>query len=131
VFIGVVAFLLALYFSTRVDKSAQRPSAGVIWQRFPTFVLGFVLASVLFTVGLIPTAAAKDALPNAGNVIAALKDWAFCLAFVSMGLDLSLKELKEMGWKPLAVFLIVTVFNTLLALGVSWLIFGKLMPVVG
>ena len=128
VFIGVVAFFLALYFSTRVEKNAKRPSAGVIWQRFPKFVLGFVLASVLFTVGIIPAAAAKDALPNAGNVIAALKDWAFCLAFVSMGLDLSLKELKEMGWKPLVVFLIVTVFNTLLALGVAWLIFGKLMP---
>jgi uncharacterized membrane protein YadS len=126
----VVAFLLALYFSTRVEKNTKRPSAGVIWQRFPKFVLGFVLASVLFTVGIIPATAAKDALPTAGNVITALKDWAFCLAFVSMGLDLSLKELKEMGWKPLVVFLIVTIFNTLLALGVSRLIFGKLLPVV-
>lgn len=131
VFIGVVAFALALYFSTKVDKSAQCPSVSMIWQRFPKFVLGFVLASILFTVGIIPATAAKDALPNAGNVIAALKDWAFCLAFVSMGLDLSLKELKEMGWKPLAVFLIVTVFNTLLALGVAWLIFGRLMSVTG
>jgi hypothetical protein len=34
-----------------------------------------------------------------------------------------------MGWKPAAVFLITTVFNTLLALGVAWVIFGMWFPV--
>jgi uncharacterized membrane protein YccC len=33
-----------------------------------------------------------------------------------------------MGWSPVIVYLIVTVFNTLLALLVSWLIFGWLFP---
>ena len=45
-----------------------------------------------------------------------------------MGLELSFKDFKEMGWKPVAVYLTVTVFNTLLALLVAWLIFGWLMP---
>jgi uncharacterized membrane protein YadS len=129
-FIGVVAFLLALYFATAVERKAERPSAGVIWQRFPKFVLGFLAASLLFTFGLIPAAAtAQGAAPNTGNVIAALKDWAFCLAFVSMGLDISLTDLKEMGWSPVLVYLIVTVFNTLLALGVAWVIFQHLLPI--
>ena len=57
-----------------------------------------------------------------------MKDWAFCLAFVSMGLELSVKEFRKMGWSPVIVFLIVTVFNTLLALLISWLIFGWLFP---
>jgi len=57
-----------------------------------------------------------------------MKDWAFCLAFVSMGLTISFSDLKQMGWKPVIVYLIVTVFNTLLALGVAWLIFGLLFP---
>jgi len=34
-FIGVVAFLLALYFATVVDKKQTKPSPKVIWQRFP------------------------------------------------------------------------------------------------
>ncbi len=127
-FIGVVAFLLALYFTTVVEKKGQRPSALMMWQRFPKFVLGFIAASLLFTLGVIP-AAAKEAPFNAANAIVAMKDWAFCLAFVSMGLDVSLTDLKKMGWSPLVVYLIVTVFNTLLALGVAWLIFGVLMPV--
>lgn len=129
VFIGLVAFLLALYFSLRAQggKKRARPNARMIWQRFPKFVLGFVLTSILFTVGWIP-AAAKEAPLTAGNAIVAIKDWAFCLAFVSMGLSLSFADLKRMGWRPVAVYLIVTVFNTALALGSAWLIFGILFP---
>jgi len=122
-FIGVVAFLLAVYFSSVVEGKKERPSARILWDRFPKFVLGFIVASLLFTFGVIP-AAAKAAPFNAANAIAALKDWAFCLAFVSMGLDISWTDFKKMGWAPLTVYLIVTVFNTLLALGVAWLIFG-------
>jgi uncharacterized membrane protein YadS len=122
--IGVVAFLLAFYFSVAVEGKKERPSASLIWQRFPKFVIGFVVASLLFTVGLIPAASAKE--PNAGNAISAMKDWAFCLAFVCMGLELSLGDVRKMGWSPIAVFLIVTVFNTILALIVAWVIFGWL-----
>lgn len=120
--IGVVAFLLALYFSTVVEGKKEKPSASIIWQRFPKFVLGFIIASLLFTFGVI----VKDS--DAAKAIAAMKDWAFCLAFVCMGLELSVGEFKKMGWSPVIVYLIVTVFNTLLALLVSWLIFGWLFP---
>jgi uncharacterized membrane protein YadS len=126
-FIGVVAFLLALYFTTVVERKGERPSAAVIWQRFPKFVLGFILVSLLFTFGVIPAVPAKGT--NATTAILAMKDWLFCAAFVCMGLELSVSELKKMGWSPIIVYLIVTVFNTLLALGVSWLIFGWLFPI--
>ena len=124
--IGVVAFVLAFYFTTVVEGKKERPSASIIWQRFPKFVLGFIVASLLFTFALIP-AVGKEA-PTAGNLIAAMKDWAFCLAFVCMGLELSVGQFKKMGWSPVIVYLIVTVFNTLLALAVSYLIFGWLFP---
>jgi uncharacterized membrane protein YadS len=83
-------------------------------------VLGFVIASLIFTFGWI----SKDG----SAAIAGMKDWAFCLAFVCMGLELSLSGFKKMGWSPVIVYLIVTIFNTLLALAVSWLIFGWLFP---
>ncbi|GAB4545716.1 MAG: putative sulfate exporter family transporter [Anaerolineae bacterium] len=124
--IGLVAFLLALYFTTVVEGSKERPSASIIWRRFPKFVLGFIVASLLFTFALIP--AANSQTPTAGNAIGAMKDWAFCLAFVCMGLELSVGEFRKMGWSPVIVYLIVTVFNTLLALVVSWVIFGFLFP---
>jgi uncharacterized membrane protein YadS len=118
--IGVVAFLLALYFTTVVEGKKERPSAAVIWQRFPKFVLGFIVASLLFTFGVLAGDASK--------AVGAMKDWCFCLAFVCMGLELSVGAFKKMGWSPVIVYLIVTVFNTLLALGVSWTIFGFLFP---
>jgi len=126
-FIGVVAFLLALYFTTVVERTGTRPSAAVIWQRFPKFVLGFIVVSLLFTFGVIPAVPAKGG--NATTAILAMKDWLFCAAFVCMGLELSVSELRKMGWNPIIVYLIVTVFNTLLALGVAYVIFGALFPV--
>jgi uncharacterized membrane protein YadS len=124
--IGVVAFLLAVTFASSTKGVKTRPSPVLIWQRFPKFVLGFILASMLFTFGIIPAASKTD--PTAGNAIVAMKDWFFCLAFVSMGLDLSVGEVNKMGWSPLVVYLIVTVFNTILALIVAWFIFGWLFP---
>jgi len=118
-FIGVAAFLLALYFVTYVErKPAERPRPAVIWQRFPKFVLGFVLVSILASLGWL-NKGAVDALNT-------LSKWAFTLAFVSIGLELSLKDLGKMGWPPVLVYLGATLFNTALALGVAWVIFGLL-----
>lgn len=118
--IGVVAFFLALYFAIK-NESGKRPSAKMIWDRFPKFVLGFIAASILYTLGWIDG--------GKGTALDALKNWAFTLAFVSMGLEFAFGELKSMGWKPVAVFLIATLFNTLLALGVAWVIFQYLLPI--
>ena len=120
--IGFVAFFLALYFTTVVEGKKEKPSASLIWKRFPKFVLGFILASLLFTFGIIQGG-------DVSKSIASMKDWGFALAFVCMGLELSVGEFRKMGWSPVIVYLIVTVFNTLLALVVSWLIFGWLFPV--
>lgn len=117
--IGVVAFLLAFSFAGRQQgEAARRPGLSVIWQRFPKFVLGFVLASILFSLGWIDG--------SKGTAIDALKNWAFMFAFVGMGLEFSLGEFRSMGWRPVVVFLIATVFNTLLALGVAWVLFGNM-----
>jgi len=120
VLIGVVAFLLAYYFVAK--EGGERPSLSIIWQRFPKFVLGFIIASLLFTFGIITKDNGSYAMTQ--NI----KAWFFCAAFVCMGLELSVAEFKKMGWSPVIVYLIVTVFNTLLALAVSWLIFGWLFP---
>lgn len=117
--IGVVTFLLALYFATVVERRpAERPSARLLWDRFPKFILGFVAASVLYTLGVVDG--------GKGTTLEALKNWAFTFAFVGLGLELSWGELRRMGWAPLAVFLLTTLFNTALALLMAWLIFGQL-----
>jgi uncharacterized integral membrane protein (TIGR00698 family) len=117
--IGVVAFLLATYFVVKVErKPSEKPGPALIWQRFPKFVLGFLLVSVLASTGVLSG--------NAVTVLKALSKWAFAAAFLCIGLELSVRELGAMGWKPVAVYLSATVFNTALALGAAWVIFGAL-----
>lgn len=119
VLIGVAAFLLAFYFVAVVErKPDERPSAAIIWHRFPKFVLGFILISILVSIGVLDDAMVAT--------MKALYKWAFAMAFFSIGLGLSVKELGQMGWRPILVYLAATVFNTLLALGVSWTVFEAL-----
>lgn len=117
--IGVVAFLLAFYFVTSVEKQpGQRPSLRVIWDRFPKFVLGFVAMSLLASLGFF----SQEQI----STLKAVYEWAFALAFVSIGLELSGAQIKKMSWRPVIVYLIATVFNTVLALGAAQIIFGYL-----
>ncbi len=116
--IGVVAFLLALYWVTKEEQgTTERPSARLIWDRFPKFVLGFILVSALASAGFFTKAHVQS--------INALRNWAFTLAFIGIGWNLAFGELRKIGLRPLLVYLTATVFNTLLALGISWVLFAR------
>ena len=117
VFIGIAAFFLAVYFAVHVEKKpGERPSLKVIWERFPKFVLGFIFVSVLTSLGIFSEGQLE--------LIGVWNKWAFALAFFCIGLELTFKDLSRLGWSPVIVFLSATVFNTVLALAVSYLIFG-------
>jgi len=118
--IGVAAFLLALYWVVVVERRPdQKPSLLEIWRRFPKFVLGFVVASLLVSFGLLGQGAVKD--------ITNLRNWFLTLAFVSIGLEFAFGELRRLGARPVVLYLIATIFNTILALGVAWVLFGGLV----
>lgn len=117
VLIGFVAFGLALHFAVVVNRNpSERPSLSLIWQRFPKFVLGFVLVSVLASFQVFTPSLIKE--------INTATQWAFAAAFVCIGLEFSLAELKKAGWRPVAVYMIATIFNTILALAAAYVIFG-------
>ncbi len=115
--IGLVAFLLAFYWVVTVErKPDQKPSPLEIWRRFPKFVLGFIALSVIVSLGLLDKGDTK--------LLTNLRNWALTLAFVSIGLQFAWVELKKLGMRPLVVYAIATLFNTALALGMAWLLFG-------
>ena len=119
--IGVVAFLLALYWVAVVERKAgQRPSVWEIWERFPKFVLGFILASIVVSLAASVGWVGKTGLRDLRH----LREWFFMAAFLSIGYGLSLRGLREAGWRPIAVYALATVFNTVVALGVASVIFG-------
>ncbi len=133
ILIGFVAFGVAVYWVTVVERSADapRPSLLEIWRRFPKFVLGFLAASILFST---LSAAGPEQQATAGAVIAdtsePLRGWLFCLAFVSIGLESNFRELSRflVGGKPLVLYVCGQALNLILSLAMCWLMFEKVFP---
>lgn len=121
--IGVVAMALTAYFALKIErKSADeaRPTIGQFSQRFPKFVLGFIAASVIGTLYL-QWGGDKNAIATVND----LRTWFLIFAFVSTGIEFSLKGLREAGWRPIALFASATVVNVVVALGLAAVLFGS------
>ena len=134
ILIGFVALGIAVFFTTKVDRSAadgQKVGVGEIWQRFPKFILGFIAASMIFSFIMQPTFGIEET----NKVIKALKEyqnWAFALAFTSIGLETNFKELcgQVQGGKPFQLYIVGQVFNLVLTFLVAWLLLsGRIFPV--
>ena len=118
VLLGIAAFAISVYWAYTRQK-AQTVNVGMIWHRFPKFVIGFVLASLLFSflVSTNTLATVKGSLKNLQNV------W-FALAFVSIGLETRFKDLwAHHNRKPLYAFLIAQAFNILVTLIIAYFLF--------
>ena len=135
VLIGVVAFFIALYLSTRRgDKTGQAPSLGIVWEKFPKFIIGFVAASLVFSLlqgnGLF-TADAKGKLAEPG-VAKMFSTVFFSLAFVCVGLDTRLKDIVSRENRNLLwAFLAAQTFNIVVTLLIALVLFGVLKPMLG
>ena len=122
---GVVAFLLTVYFVYRVERTpGATVGLGTLWQRFPKFILGFIAASAIgtwFVGNAANQAAATATVAVAGT---ALRTWFFILAFLCIGLDLRIGSIREAGARPVLVFGAATVLNLALALVLASVIFA-------
>jgi uncharacterized membrane protein YadS len=124
VLIGVAAFILSVWWTfKRGAEAGERPGAGVIWERFPKFVLGFLIASFVFSFLLDPklVGSTKGALGGLRTV------W-FALAFTCIGLETRFTELLGMeGGRPAAAFLVAQAFNVLWTLILAYILFGGVL----
>jgi uncharacterized integral membrane protein (TIGR00698 family) len=123
--IGVAAFLLTVWWTVnRKSDSATnaRPqtSLAVIWERFPKFVFGFLVASIVFSwfVGDATVADTRGPLN-------AMRTTLFAMAFVSIGLETSLGSLvtTDQG-RPAIAFLGGQAFNILVTFAAAYVFFG-------
>jgi uncharacterized membrane protein YadS len=123
ILLGVAAFIISIFWSYRQagkNNAAEKPTLGVIWERFPKFVLGFILASLVFSF-LIDAETAKVA----GTTIKSYQSLWFNLAFICIGLETRFGDLVKLDkGRPLYAFLVAQTFNIIITLVVAYLLFG-------
>ncbi len=134
-FIGVWAFILAIIWCTFIEcKPGEKIRFGEIWDRFPKFVMGYVLTFLILLFvcirnpGLI--APAKNVTAG-GDVFRSLF---FVMTFFTIGVVSNFKKLWEEGIGKLAAIYVICLFGYIVWIGlaIAWLFFhGIKPPIVG
>jgi len=130
IWLGIWSFAFALIACLKWEKEEHgaKPSTSEIWWRFPKFVLGFFVASVIITViaaGYTMQDYNKIVKPELINPITNLRSWTFIFCFLSIGLTTRFRELAASGKKPFSAFTIGVAVNVILGFVLSVLILGN------
>lgn len=132
ILIGFIAFFVAIFFAKYVDSDGtSKVGASEIWYRLPKFILGFFFASLVASF-IVKPLAGTAAVSSINTVLDQYKNWAFVLAFTSIGLDTNFKEIisQMKGGKPLVLYIVGQLFNIVLTFLVVWIaLSGKFFPI--
>ncbi|OJV81833.1 MAG: sulfate transporter [Bacteroidia bacterium 44-10] len=123
VLLGVAAFAISIYWSYKGTNSDIRPSGSVLWERFPKFVLGFLIASLVFSFAFdAETGKELSRVANKGA-----RGLLFSLAFVCIGLETDFRYIfRKENAKYIWSFLTAQGFNIVLTLLIAWLLFRNI-----
>jgi uncharacterized integral membrane protein (TIGR00698 family) len=127
--IGIWSFVLALIAVTVWERAEtnSKVQVGQIWWRFPKFIIGFLIASVLTTLIVHGNTLAdynKLVKPALIAPITSLRTWAFTFSFLSIGLTTRFRDLANAGIKPFVAFTVGVIVNVILGYILSVLVFG-------
>ncbi len=133
VFIGIWAFILAYIWTNYINvaNGGDKAKASEIWQRFPKFIIGFVLT---FLVGLLLAAGASpERLSRLTSAIGEANSFRlifFVLTFFSIGALSNFRKLWQEGIGKLAAVYLVSLFGFVVWVGllISWLFFSGVKP---
>jgi uncharacterized integral membrane protein (TIGR00698 family) len=93
--IGFVVLGYAIYWASKGQAAKVQNKAAFLWSKFPKFVLGFLVVSLVASIGFFT----KPEITAIGN----LSRWAFLLTFAGVGLRTNLRELGKQGARPFLV----------------------------
>ena len=131
IFIGVWAFILAIIWTSAIERRpGERVSPRQIWERFPKFVIGYVVTFlIVLFIGVSAPALmgkAKAAMGEA-NVFRGIF---FVMTFFTIGVMSNVRKLWEEGLGKLAGIYLLCLFGFIIWVGllVSWLFFHGIKP---
>jgi uncharacterized membrane protein YadS len=123
VLIGVAAFILSVVWTFKKAAEipgGEKPSLMEIWYRFPKFVLGFIIASVVFSFFLD-----VKLVDSVKGPLVALRTMWFALAFTCIGLETRFADLASLGGgRPAVAFVVAQGVNIIWTLILAYVIFG-------
>jgi uncharacterized integral membrane protein (TIGR00698 family) len=106
--IGFVVLGFAIFWATRGQAQTIQNKALFLWEKFPKFVLGFLIVSLLATFGTFSKEQTAD--------IANLSRWCFLLTFAGVGLRTDFREMRKQGFYPFIVGAIAEIVVTIATL---------------
>jgi uncharacterized membrane protein YadS len=133
IFIGIWAFILGYIWTNHINvtKDGDKARAGEIWQRFPKFILGFIvtfLIGLYLALGTSTETAAK--LPAAIGEANTFRVIFFILTFFSIGVLSNFRKLWQEGIGKLAAVYLLSLFGFVIWVGllISWIFFHGVKP---
>jgi hypothetical protein len=132
IFIGIWAFVLAYIWTTKIDvKPGQKAHVAEIWERFPKFILGYVVTFVIIL--LLALGAAPDQLAKVKSAMGeanVFRGIFFVLTFFSIGVMSNFRKLWEEGIGKLAAVYLLSLFGFVIWVGliISWIFFHGVKP---
>lgn len=133
ILIGAVAFGVSLYWVSFVERNSdgERPKISEVWTRFPRFTLGFIGISLLLSAIQSPGLEGRMFVSSiVDGATKQLREWMFCLAFVSIGLESNFREYRHMlaSGKPVVLYICGQALNLMLSFLMAWFVFTYLFP---
>lgn len=106
-----VALLLPVVLVISIFFGAQKSTNKLGWgslRLIPTFLLGFVALSIVASMQILPTSVTHH--------IGGLSRWMLVIAIAAAGLKTNFQELAKLGWQPVVMLVVETLFIAALGL---------------
>lgn len=130
-FIGVWAFVLAILWVYKVDRTPGQATVGAseIWFRFPKFVIGYVFCWFFYVgIAMLAPELIKDASVGASTVQSPMRKFMFLITFVAMGCVTDFSKLRGMGRLALLYAVALVFIIAPIAYIVSYIFHRGMMP---
>ena len=131
IFIGIWAFVLGYIWTNHINPTRNKARASEIWQRFPKFIIGFVVTfAVGLTLALATPTEISSKLPAAIGEANTFRVIFFILTFFSIGILSNFKKLWQEGVGKLVAVYLLSLFGFVIWVGlaISWLFFSGVKP---
>jgi uncharacterized integral membrane protein (TIGR00698 family) len=137
IWIGIWALALSIvsvtfWGSDERGTSGRRAGIGIIWERFPKFVIGFFVASILMSIIVAVSSADFDTqiTPLLITPIKTLRTWTFVFTFLCIGLTTRFRDLTKWGMPPFWTFTVGVLVNVPLGFFLSTVVFRSFWTAV-